>query len=340
MVKINIKTLFKQTCCGLLAAVLLFTYFPGVASAAQITGRSVVIGSSLASASTSYAFTFTVPSTTVIKSVGIAACTTASGACVAAPGFSAGVSTLTAQPTNLGDAAGWIVSTATAGELRLSKSANVAAPTGNQTVSFSNVTNPSATNSTFFLRITTYSDALWTTAVDTGEVASSTAGQVTVSASVDETLTFTLASTSVALGTVTASSTGTGVSSMSVATNAKAGYSVAYSGTTLTSGSNTITPMAAAAGSVQSSKQFGINLVANTTPVIGTNKSGVGTGSVTTGYDTANQFKFNVAGDTVASAALPTNSNTFTTSYIANIDSITAAGAYSTVLTYTATANF
>ena len=340
MVKTKINTLLKQISYGILVVALLILYYPNAASAAAITGRKVTIGSSLASASTTYSFTFTVPQTTIIKSASFTACTTASSTCTAAPGFSASSSTLTAQPTNLGDAAGWTVDTGTANSLRLKKTGNVAAPTGSQTVGFSSVTNPSATNSTFFMRISTFSDDAYTTAIDTGVIASSTAGQITVTASVDETLTFTLATATVALGTLTISSTGTGISQMTVGTNASTGYSVSYSGTTLTSGTNTITAMATAAGSTQNSKQFGINLMANTTPSIGSGVSGSGSGTAQTGYSTANQFKFNVAGDIVASAIVPTNTNVFTTSYIANIDAITAAGAYSTVLTYTATANF
>jgi len=322
------------------ATILTFAYFPNLASAAPIGSlRKVVIGSSLASASTTYAFTFTVPSATVIQSAGFAACTTASGTCTPAPGFSASSSTLTSQPTGLGDAAGWTVNTATAGQLRLSKSGDVAAPSGSQTVSFSSVTNPSATNSTFFMRITTYSDAAWTTPIDTGDVATSTAGQITVTASVDETLTFTLATATVALGTLTTSSTGTGTSSMTVGTNGSTGYSIGYAGSTLTSGTNTITAMAGAASN-QNSSQFGINLMSNTTPSIGSNVSGSGTGTASVGYNASNSFKFNTAGDTVASATLPTLTNVFTTSYIANINAVQAAGAYSTILTYTATANF
>lgn len=340
MTKTKIKLLSRQIFYGLFAVVLLFAYYPNVASAAQITARKVVIGSSVASASTTYVFTFTVPQTTVIKSASFAACTTASGACTPAPGFSASSSTLTSQPTNLGDAAGWTVDTATAGVLKLKKTSNVAAPIGSQTVGFSNVTNPSATNSTFFMRIATFSDDAYTTGIDTGVVATSTAGQITVTASVDEALTFTLATATVALGALTTSATGTGTSSMTVGTNGTTGYSVSYSGTTLTSGSNTITAMAAAAGSTQNSKQFGINLMANTTPSVGSSVSGSGTGTAQTGYSTANQFKFNVAGDIVAAATIPTNTNVFTTSYIANVDASMAAGAYSTVITYTATANF
>jgi hypothetical protein len=339
MVKIKISALLKRVAYGFFVVALLLFYYPNAASATAITGRKVTIGSSLASTSTTYSFVFTVPSSTVIKSAGFAACTTASDACTPAPGFSASSSTLTAQPTNLGDAAGWTVSTATAGVLKLSKTGNVAAPTSSQTVGFSSVTNPSATNSTFYMRITTYSDDAWTTPIDTGSVATSTAGQITVTASVDETLTFTLAAATVTLGLLSTSATGAGTSSMTVATNAATGYSVSYSGATLTSNANTITAMAGGA-SATNSKQFGINLMLNTTPAIGANVSGSGSGAPATGYGTQNSFKFLTTGDVIASATIPTNSNVFTTSYIANIDGSTAAGSYSTVITYTATANF
>jgi len=343
MAKTNLVLKLKRTVYIISAAAMLMVYYPSVASAAQITTRKVTIGSSAASVSTTYLFNFTVPSATVIKSVGVAACTTASGACTPAPGFSSAASTLTTQPSNLDGAGvntGWIVSVATTTELRLSKSGATVAPTGAQSVGFSGVVNPSATNSTFYMRITTYSDAAWTTAIDTGVVAASTAGQITVTASVDETLSFTLGTTTVALGALSTSATGSGTSNMTAATNAATGYSITVAGTTLTSGSNTITAITpTAAASATNTKQFGINLMSNTTPSIGTATSGGGSGTPSSGYNTANQFKF-TTGDTVASASLPTNSNTYTVSYIANIDGSTAAGAYSTILTYVATANF
>jgi len=339
MTKTKIKLLLRQICYVFIAAVLLLAYFPGAASAQPITNRTVVIGNSLVSAYTTYNFTFTAAQATTIKSVGFAACTTPSGTCTPAPGFDSTTSTL-AGSSNLGSGGSWTVSTATAGELRMLNSTNTGAPTVGITANFANVKNPSATNSTFFLRITTYSDATWATPIDTGSVASSTAGQITVTAVVDEALTFTLATATVALGTITTGTTGSGISSMTVSTNAKTGYSVAYSGTTLTSGTSPITALAAPTASSTNTKQFGINLMLNTTPAIGAAVSGTGSGAPATGYGTANQFKFNVAGEAIASATVPTNSNVFTTSYIANIDGSTPAGTYSTILTYTATTNF
>jgi len=315
-------------------------------SAAQITGRTLTIGSSVASASTTYTLTFTVPTTgTVIKSFAADICTTASGTCTTPSGFDNSAASLSSQPTNLGDASGWTVNDSTAGSLRIVKSGDSANPSGSQTVVFGNVTNPSATNSTYFARLTTYSDAGWTTAIDTGTVAAATAGQITVTATVNETLTFTLASATVALGTLSTGSTGSGTSTMTAATNGTSGYAITVNGTTLTSGLNTITAMGtqstngSATTSATNTSQFGLNLRSNATPAIGSDVSGSGSGTYGTNYGIANNFRF-FTGDTVATASGPTNSNTFTVSYIANIAGSTLPGNYSTTLTYIATATF
>jgi hypothetical protein len=341
----TIKLRMLSRCTNIVFVVaLLVACLPVVVSANPITARSVAIGSSLASADTTYSFIFTAAQSTTIKSVRFQACDTASGACTqtgGASGFSsASPGSTLASSSNLGSGGAWTVDNVDSTSLRIKNTGNTGGPSAGITANFSNVHNPSATNSTFFIRITTYSDDAWTTPIDTGAVATSTAGQVTATAKVDESLNFSLSVTNVDLGTLTKTTTGTGTSTMTVGTNASTGYTVTYAGNTLTSGSNTITAMVAAGASVQNSKQFGINLMANTTPSVGTNKTGTGSGTAATGYGTADQFKFNTSGETIASAAGPTNDNTFTTSYIANIDSATAAGTYNTVITYVVTANF
>ena len=95
---------------GVLTVASLLPAFSGVVSAAQITNRSVTIGSSAASAQTTYSFAFTVPSATAIRSAAFQACTTASGTCTTPPGFNITGSTLTAQPTGMGSGPGWTAS--------------------------------------------------------------------------------------------------------------------------------------------------------------------------------------------------------------------------------------
>ena len=311
---------------------------PSPTYASPITNRSVTIGSSVSGATTSYSFLFTVPSATVIKSASFTACTTASGACSTPTAFSGSGASLSSQPTNLGDASGWTGDFTAAGSLKVKKTGNATAPTGSQTVAFSSVVNPTLTNQTFYFRITTYSDDTWTTAIDTGTVATSTAGQITVNVPIDELLTFTLASSTSTLSSPTPSATGSGTSSMSISTNARSGYSITYNGVAPTDGVTALTGMAYGASTINT-KQFGLNLVSNTTPSVGTNVGGAGSGVAYGNYANTNNFKF-LSGDKVASASAPSNTNTFTVSYIANMDGATSAGVYQTILNYVATANF
>lgn len=323
------------------------------AHATQIATRTVTLSNSAASATgVTYSLaTSALPTTiTPVKSVQIQLCTTPSGACTPAPGFSTSSSTLASQPTGLGAASGWTVNAATASSLRILNASNATNPSGAVAIVWNGAVNPSATNTTFYGVITTYSDSAWTTALDSGSVALSTATQIQVALSVGETLTFcagtsitgqncgTIAGSLVNLGSGSTTATSSGTSVFAASTNGATGYSVSVSGNTLT-GPSTITALASGAASSIGTKQFGLNLASNTTPAVGAAVSGAGTATATANYGTNNTFRFGT-GESVASASGPTNGNSFTVSYIANIDGLTPAGAYNTTLTYVATANF
>lgn len=324
-------------------------------SAAQITSRSITLSTSAGDASgVSYSLaTSALPTTgTSIKSLEIKFCTAASGACVTPAGFSTTSSTLSSQPSGLGSTSGWTINTATAGSLRISNGANSTNPSGAVSAVFGSVHNPTAVNATYYGIVTTYSDASWSTAIDTGTIALSTTNQIQVGLTVSETITFctgtsitgqncaTAAGNTVNLGTGSTTATATGTSILAASTNGSTGYSITVNGNTLSSGANTITSMASGGVSSVGSKQFGLNLAgSNTAPTVGAAVSGSGTGVAATNYGTNNNFRFN-SGDVIATASGATNANTFTVGYIANIDGITPAGSYNTVLTYTATANF
>ena len=328
------------------------------AQAAQITGRKVTLSNS-AGAATAVQYdlvTAALPTATAVKSVSLTACTTASGACSTPSGFVNSSSTLVAQPSGLGAASGWTVNTATAGSLRILNAANATAPSGAVAVSWGNITNPTATNTTYFLRMTTYSDSAWTTPLDTGTIAVSTATQIVVSATVDESLTFCTGTSGITssscagatgsavnLGTITPSTSGTGTSQIGVTTNAATGYTITYNGATLTSGGNTITAIGAtAAASSAGSEQFGLNLRANTSPTtVGADPSGAGSAVPTTQYNIPDSYAF-VAGSATSIVA-PTaadNFRLFTAAYMANVAGSTEPGTYTTTLTYVCTALF
>lgn len=344
----------KKALYGAFAAVLLVALVPlSTVSAAQITNRKFTLSNTNGGANpVTYTFNAdALPSGTAVRSVKAEACTTASGTCTTPSGFSGASADITGQPSGLGAASSW-TDDSNAGNLRVTHASNVTAPSGAVTITWNTVANPTADNTTFYLRVTTYSDSAYSSALDTGTIAVSTAEQITVSATVDETLTFctgtsgiTNASCSgatgsaVALGTITPSTTGASISQIGVSTNASTGYAITVTGNTLTSGANTLTALASQVASSQGSSQFGINLKDNATPNIGSEVSGAGTATATANYGTADQYRF-VSGDIIASKASADSHRLFTVSYIANVAGNTPAGNYTTNLTFVATPTF
>jgi hypothetical protein len=133
--------------------------------------------------------------------------------------------------------------------------------------------------------------------------------------------------------------TATGTSQLLILTNAGGGYGVKVQGTTLTSGNNVINTMALPNISVTGVSQFGMNLVANVNPAVGTNPVGPGSANPTVDYSNPNIFKYN-SGDTIINGSGVTDWRKFTISYVVNIPAIQAPGVYTTTLTYICLANF
>lgn len=167
--------------------------------------------------------------------------------------------------------------------------------------------------------------------------------QVAISATVNQTLSFTISDNSIGFGTLTTANaryaTGdtTGTTSeteahtIAVATNAVSGYALTVKGATLSSGVPTITALGSNTASSPGSEQFGLRATA----------SG-GAGSVTAPY-AASGFAYTGTASTAAEVAASGNSSqttTYSLRYLANIASDTEAGSYTTTLTYTTTATF
>lgn len=377
----------KQTRFFLLAFVLLagvmLAALPsfGAYAIETITNRTLTLSSSSPNASnatTTYTFTFTVGNTsTAVQSVGIQICDAADGTCNAPTGFTNASATLASQPTGLGSGSGWTIngSPGTTHELDIANASNSTAPSGSQTIVFGNVQNPTTANHSFYARITTYSDA-YTTAVDNGVVAGSTAQAIVLTGTMPESLTFcTGQSVSLTAGipdcsTATAgnvtfnqlfspSSSSYATSQMAASTNAASGYAITVSGSTLTSGSNTVPAMTSATTSAVGTGQFGLNLVLDTaanaaspapsplsadvTPSGGTFEKGEPLAGFNTGGNAATaQYKFNDTGtnNVADSQSAATDPQIFTATYLVNVAGHQAAGTYTTTLTYICTATF
>jgi hypothetical protein len=140
------------------------------------------------------------------------------------------------------------------------------------------------------------------------------------------------------LGVLDSTATKTGTATFTVRAYNNSGYTVVtVSQPPQTSAGVFLTPMSSQGASSVGTEQFGINLKANTSPAtFGANPSlqpdsSFADGEAASGYDTANQFKYN-AGDTIAqTSASGWGQTTYTISYIANITGITRAGAYTMV---------
>lgn len=215
------------------------------------------------------------------------------------------------------------------------------------------MTNPANTNTTFYARISTFAATDGSgTAQDAGGVALSTDNQLSVTAKVQETLTFcvyTLANcaaggTAVTLGDsngVLASNTTvyTATAKYDLASNALSGVSVKLKGDILKSGSFSISSSGAtctADSSSSSTEQFGLRL------------STVGSGQTATApyncsstnhaFDTTNTNT--TYGQQIASTTTASDSSSTTMEFAAKAASTTEAGVYTSTLTLIATATY
>lgn len=168
--------------------------------------------------------------------------------------------------------------------------------------------------------------------------------QVTITATVDPSITFSVSDNTIGYGSLSASddrfatgdtlgnSSATVAHTLGAGTNATSGYVMYVMGATLTSGGNTIDAPTGPSTTTVGSEQFGLNLSA----------SG-GSGTVDAQYGTSSQYGWGATGstqDNIAAATGPTATTTYSATYVGNIAAVTEAGAYSTTLTYTATATY
>ena len=232
----------------------------------------------------------------------------------------------------------------------LTRAASVVVPQ-NASYLFTDVTNPDNPGS-YYVRIASFASLDATgPRIDEGGLAFSIQDPVNFTTFVPPVLLFCLGTSiptnscssavgnNIDFGEFSTASTAQGTTQMLAATNGVGGYDISISGTTMTSGNNTIPGLTTRTPSQQGASQFGINLRDNSVPNIGANVSGVGSGTPTTTYNTPNQYKF-VNGEVVASSSNSTDINRFTSSYIVNVSPDQAPGVYSTTLTYIAFANF
>lgn len=159
----------------------------------------------------------------------------------------------------------------------------------------------------------------------------------------EPTLEFDVSGTNINLGTLTSSTTAAASSNFSVKNYLSNGYVVRIYGSPPTN-TTPLTAMAAPAPSSAGVEQFGVNLVANTTPGIGVNPSqapdsSFSFGTAATGYGTPDNFKY-ANGDVIALSNEASGETDYTLSMIANISTLSPGGDYNTTLVLQVIATF
>jgi hypothetical protein len=302
------------------------------ANACQITNRSLLLepgatsGGSLpgnvATGTVNHKFSFTLNDTNDnLAAIAFQYCTTAAAVpngtgCVAPVGINTSAVTL---GTNTG-ATGWTATTHETGWDDAADTVNngvlLTRPAANLgggasgvpvVVELDNIMNPSATNTTFYVRIWTFQSSTVTlssltasNADDAGTVAASTANPIVLTGTMPESLIFCTGAT-INISTVTTlpdcstatsgnisfnqlfdpNTTSWATSQMAASTNAGQGYQITLAGKTMMSGSNKVAAIGStAAVSIPGTAQFGLNLIddKNPTAPIVTDPT-IGTGS-------------------------------------------------------------
>lgn len=158
----------------------------------------------------------------------------------------------------------------------------------------------------------------------------------------DPTLSFSMDNGGVNFGSFTPSAATTTTSHFTISNYTSYGYVVQIAGNPPTNGSHTITAMDTTSTSQPGFEQFGINLVANTSPTsVGANPNNgqFGFGSASTNYGTSNRYRY-VSGETIASAPKSSGETIYTISYLVNVGSLTPGGKYTSNQTLIVTGTY
>ena len=314
--------------------------------------RSIQITNSMPLASAQYIVSFTTASAGIMGSVQIQICSNdpfPGQPCTVPNGLDMLGATFSAQTGETGFS---VDPSSTANNIILSRLPTASASSVPVSFTFDNVINP-ANPATYYVRLQTFASTDGTgAATDDGGLAYAVRdNNLAVSAEVPPFLLFcsgitindiycnSVTGNYVDFGSLHPTSASSATTQLLVTTNGASGYTTQLSGNTMISGNNAITSLVTNDVSRPGVNQFGLNLRANTTPAVGSDPSGPGTGQPSPAYNIPNQYRFN-SGEIIASNALPEDTRLYTVSYLLNISASQPIGIYSTTISYITLANF
>lgn len=328
-----------------------YVFWTGQSYALNLANRSVSLSVSNPAAVATHSFSLTPQSTGSVGSIVFQYCSNSplfGDPCDAPTGLSASAASLSSQSGNIGfslDSAD-----STVNKLVLSRTSTPMINTASSYV-FNNITNPSSSNQTTFVRISTYASSNGGGSyVDGGAVAFVTVNPFLVGAYVPPYLRFCVGVTvaldcsqannnSINFGVLSSQAASSASSQYAGSTNSNSGYAVYLQGSTIASGNNVIQALSQPSYSSPGRQQFGINLRRNSLPPVGADPDGGGSAVPVGAYSQPNLFTFN-SGDQLSNANNATAYNRMTVSYLINIDKNQPPGVYATTITYLASAQF
>lgn len=329
---------------------VLFVFISPVSASMRLQERSLYINSSKPGATTFYTVSFRFASPQPIGSVDMLFCVNPIPymPCVTPPGLDVSGAVLSNQSGETGFSI-------------LSKSTNhitLTRPSGAvssvlSSYTFDNIVNPTDPDQAFSIRLRSHSSTDATgPLVDFGSVRSQVTTGVKLETQVPPMLLFCVAekvsdgcsATNDVYysdtGLLSAKTTLKSQSEMAVGTNASNGFAITARGAPLSAGIHVIDSLTKPTGSQSGKNQFGINLVHNNNPSIGSNPEISGNSTVPTAdYGIPNRYKF-VSGDVVAYSTSVSLMERFTVSYIINSKADLPAGVYTTTVNYIASGRF
>lgn len=340
----------EQVLAVLLLALVVFV--TPVAASTRFTERSLLMYSNEANVVTTYKLSMRYMTPSPVGSVDMLFCVDPipHHACVAPPGLDVSNAVLSSQ---LGEA-GFSILSQTTNHIVLTRNPVMITPAQMSSYEFTNITNPDgADKEAFSIRLRSHASMDATgPQIDWGSVRGQINEGITIETQVPPILDFCLAEVVdnycaisnnnyyTDMGQLSEDQTLTAQSQMIVGTNATAGFSITVHGNSMAAGTNIIESLSNPTPSMKGVNQFGINLVANTSPNVGSNPDGAWANAVTTpDYGTPDLFKF-VDGDEVAYSPNVSLSKRFTISYIVNASPDLRPGTYTTTITFVASGRF
>ena len=319
-------------------------------AAMRFQERSLFIANNEPGATSSYTVAFRYMSPVVVGSVDLLFCIDPIPYhdCVTPPGLNVANATLSEQTGETG----YSILSKSTNHIVLTRAPSMIQSSGSS-YRFDNIVNPNDTTQSFSIRLRSHITTNATgPQTDFGSVKGQIASGIQIATQVPPMLIFCVAeevsdnctltneNNYKDMGELSERSTLLAQSQMAVGTNASGGFAITANGTPMSAGMNVIDSPTSPTESVQGTNQFGLSLVANDAPVVGSDPEGEWANAIPSpDYSLPNRYKY-VSGDVVAYSPNVSLMKKFTVSYIVNSSKNLKAGVYSTTITYIASGRF